>query len=320
MTTAPAPRERVAVIYNPHSAHGRTRRRWPQLESAIRAQFGDLEVFATNAPRHATALAQAALRNGCTRILSVGGDGTHFEVANGFFADGAPINPEAVMAILPHGTGSDLPRTLGLPRRFHAALPFAASGRVLAADLGCLTCVTQNGTETTCYLQNTCHIGIGSEVGDRVNKNSKAFGGFISYFWATLQTLIHYKDRQMRVEVDGEVFEQLVKELVIAKGRYDAGGMHVAPHARLDNGLFDVYIVGRVTVVEAIRNLHLVYRGEMHKRPDLVRYLRGKTLRITSPVATKVAIDGEVPGYLPATLRVAPGALRIVVGTLPPTL
>lgn len=317
MTTAPVPCERVAVIYNPHSAHGRTGRRWPQLEAAIRAQLGDVTVFATEAPRHATALTQAALRQGCTRIISVGGDGTHFEVANGFFDNDLAINPDAVMAILPHGTGSDLPRTLGLPRHFHAALPYAVGGKVLAADLGRLICTAEDGTEQHWYFQNTCHIGIGSEIGDRVNKNSKAFGGFISYFWATLRTLVHYNDRPMRVTVNGETYDQLVKELVIAKGRYDAGGMHVAPHARLDNGLFDIYIVGRVTVAEAFRNLHLVYRGEMQKRPDLVRYLRSSEVHITSDVRTKVAIDGEVPGYLPATLSVSPGALRIVVGTLP---
>ena len=99
MTTAQTPRERVAVIYNPHSAHGRTGRRWPQLEAAIRAQLGAVEVFATNAPRHATALAQAALRSGCTRVISVGGDGTHFEVANGFFNDDVAINPAAVLDV-----------------------------------------------------------------------------------------------------------------------------------------------------------------------------------------------------------------------------
>ncbi len=317
MSAVPALRDRVAVIVNPHSAHGRTGRRWPELEAAIRAQFGEVAVFQTSHPRHGIELTRAALRDGFTRIVSVGGDGTHFEVANGFFDNGAAINPEAVMAILPHGTGSDLPRTLGLPRMFHAALPHAAGGRVIAADLGHLTYTNEDGTEGAFYFQNTCHIGIGAEAGDLVNKNSKAFGGFSSYLWATLRTLFRYRDREMSIEVDGVPHEQIVKELIIAKGRYDAGGMHVAPHARLDNGLFDIYIIGRVTLRTALSHLHLVYRGEMMKRPDLVRYLRGREIRITSAVRTLAAIDGEVPGSLPATLQVVPGALRIVVGNLP---
>lgn len=317
MSTPAAPRDRVAIIANPHSAHGRTGKRWPALEAAIRKQFGDITVFKTTHPRHGIELARAALREGYTRIVSVGGDGTHFEVANGFFEDGAPINPDAVMAILPHGTGSDLPRTLGLPRRFHAALPHAAGGNVLRADLGQLVYTTEDGGEASLYFQNTCHIGIGAEVGDLVNKNSKAFGGFPSYFWATLRTLFHYRDREMYIEVDGVPHQQIVKELIIAKGRYDAGGMHIAPQARLDNGLFDIYIIGHVTLRTAFSHLHLVYRGEMMKRPDLVRYLRGHEVKITSPLRTRAAIDGEVPGYLPATLRVVPGALRIVVGNLP---
>lgn len=316
MSAAAPPRERVAVVVNPHSAHGRTGRRWPALEAAIRARLGDVTVLQTERPRHGIALTRAALREGYTRIISVGGDGTHFEVANGFFEDGAPINPEAVMAILPHGTGSDLPRTLGLPRKFHAALPFAVNGRVLAADLGHLTYTTADGEQGAFFFQNTCHIGIGAEAGDLVNRNSKAFGGFSSYLWATLRTLLRYRDREMRIEADGVVYEQVVKELIIAKGQYDAGGMHVAPQARLDNGLFDIYIIGKVTLGDALRNLHLVYRGEMMRRPDLVRYLRAREVRISSPVHTLAAIDGEVPGALPATVRVVPGALRIVVGNL----
>lgn len=317
MTSGASPRGRVAVIVNPHSAHQRTGRRWPRLEAAIRAQLGEVTVFHTERPRHGTELTRAALHDGFTRIVSVGGDGTHFEVANGFFDGHTAINPDAVMAVLPHGTGSDLPRTLGLPRSFHGALPFVSTGRVLTADLGRLTCPGFDGVENTHVFQNTCHIGIGAEVGDRVNRSTKAFGGFGSFFWSVLRTLPGYRDRHMCIEVDGVRYEQVVKELIVAKGRYDAGGMHVAPHARLDNGLFDIYIIGRVTLGETLRNLHLIYRGEMSQRPDLVRYLRGRTVRVWSDTPTKAAIDGEVPGGVPATLEVVPAALKIVVGRLP---
>ena len=67
----------------------------------------------TEYPEHGIELTQEALWNGFTRIVSVGGDGTHYEVLNGFF-DGAkffrvlpgfvvqfglPADPEAAASI-----------------------------------------------------------------------------------------------------------------------------------------------------------------------------------------------------------------------------
>ncbi|MBI2421295.1 MAG: diacylglycerol kinase family lipid kinase [Candidatus Hydrogenedentes bacterium] len=306
----------VAVVVNPQAAEGRAGRHWPVLEARLKKELGAFQLLRTEGPGHGSILVRTALRAGCGRIISVGGDGTHFEVLNGFFEGGLPIQPDAEMAVIPFGTGSDLARSLGIPQGIDAAA-FAGSARVLRTDVGCITCTQADGSERTWYFQNIARIGIGGEVVDRVNHTTKRFGGFVSYLVGTLSSLLIYRDQEVRFAIDDAEIGGLLKEFIIANGSYDGGGMHVAPHARMDNGLFDIYHIGSVGLLDALLNLPKIYRGRLHKRPDVVKYLRGRRITAESAFPIKVEADGEMLGYLPARVEVLPGAITLVTGDRP---
>ena len=103
------------VLVNPASAHGKTRRQWPQIALGLRKQLGDFEVGFTEYSGHGTVLTRAAITRGARHIVSVGGDGTHNEVVNGFFEADRLLAEDLCLSIIPAGTGGDLRRTLGLP-------------------------------------------------------------------------------------------------------------------------------------------------------------------------------------------------------------
>ena len=65
------------LILNPHAGSGRTRRRCAALVRGLRALGVTVEVVETRHPRHATALARAAVADGVVRLVAVGGDGPH---------------------------------------------------------------------------------------------------------------------------------------------------------------------------------------------------------------------------------------------------
>ena len=100
--------EKLHAIVNFHSAGGRTRKRWPQMEAEIKKRFGDFTVSETTGPFSGEPLARQALKDGATLILAVGGDGTFSECANGFFENGEPVSPEAELAFLTSGSGCDM--------------------------------------------------------------------------------------------------------------------------------------------------------------------------------------------------------------------
>lgn len=299
---------RTLAIVNPRSAHHRTGKRWPELRKAVEAALGPVDACLTAHPGHATEAVKEALRGGCRHIVSVGGDGTHYEVVNGFFDGGTAVHPEAVMSILPQGTGNDLARTLGIAAN-PGDLSYLATGEVITADVGRI----QIGGEVSHFI-NSCHIGIGGLVCHYVNRRTKVYGGFFTYLGATLHALVTYRDLPLSISFDGDKVDQPVKDLVIANGQFDGGGMHVAPRARLDSGVFETFLVGPVRLHDALFSLPIVYRGRMDSRPDIITPRQARRITVDGPSSTRIGVDGEDLTGLPAIIEAVPGALRLRSG------
>jgi len=120
---------------------------------------------------HATKLTKQALNDGYDHVASVGGDGTHHEVLNGFFDGYLPINPTASMSIIPHGTGSDLARTLNLNTPFEG-IDLMTNGQFQKVDIGRASFTHFNGTPGVQYFLNVADFGIGGMVVERVQRES----------------------------------------------------------------------------------------------------------------------------------------------------
>jgi len=304
------------VLVNPASANGRTGRRWAELSQALRAVVGDFDVAHTERPRQATRLAREALSAGARHVVSVGGDGTHNEVVNGFFnADGA-INRDAVLSIVPTGTGGDLRRTLGLPKD-----PLAAIGHVggasMRVDAGRLRCVGHDGAEVTRCFINIASFGMSGLVDKFVNESSKALGGRVSFVLGVARASIRYKNQPISLAPDGgEALSRTVNNIAVANGRYFGGGMKIAPGAQMGDGRFDVVVVGDLGALDMARGLPKIYSGNHIGSPG-IEVFRAALVRAEPGEAGReilIDMDGEQPGRLPATFELLPGALRVGVG------
>src|SRR3990172_2679046 len=148
----PAP-YRTFVIVNPNSSNGSTRRLWPALALKVRESGGAFEHAFTTGPLHATALARKAIESGFEMVASVGGDGTHNEVANGFFEeDGRPLRAGAVLGVVPCGTGSDLVRTLGIERSPEGGAAALAGRKTLTIDAGRVEFTSNEGESVSRFF------------------------------------------------------------------------------------------------------------------------------------------------------------------------
>ncbi len=311
-------RVRTYVVINPASAAGRTGRRWPELAQRLRAKVGDFEHGFTQRPRHGEVLVREALRGGAQRVVSVGGDGTHNEVVNGFFDDGELLSPDAELAVVPTGTGGDLRRTLGLPNDALAAIDLVGDVS-RQVDVGRLTYTTDDGGEAAAYFINIASFGVSGLVDKLVNNSSKALGGKASFLIGVAKAALRYRNQSVRLRLDdGEPFTRTLYNGVVANARYFGGGMKVAPDADMTDGLFDVVVMGDLGTVDLARGLPRIYRGDHLKRGDpRIECHRAKVV-VAEPTVpdAKVLIDmdGEQPGHLPARFELVPGALRICVG------
>jgi len=303
---------KTIFIVNPNASIGSTGKEWPCIRDLAEKRLGPIETYFTAGPGDAARLTRHALGAGAELVVCVGGDGTLNEVVNGYMGKDGPIKPDALLGFIPRGTGCDFVKTATIPREPSLALDLIAWGRASPVDLGRIEFRDRYGRPASRYFHNVTSFGLGGEVDDRVNRTSKVFGGFISYIWATLISLLIYHRKRIRLKVDGK-FDMCVMcwNIVVANGQYHGGGMWVAPDARLDDGLFQVTIVGDLSLAEVFRNLPKLYNGKLFQ-VDKVDTLRGRRIEACSDQRVLLDVDGEQPGQLPVVIDMVPGALRLI--------
>jgi YegS/Rv2252/BmrU family lipid kinase len=304
---------RTFLVVNPESAGGTTGRRWPEIRAEVLRALGDgAEHAFTERPMHAAALTAEALRNGFRRIVAVGGDGTLNEVVNGFFQAGSAVPPDACLALVPRGTGGDFRRTFGLNGSLRETCA-RLTGDVRPLDVGRVRFTRPDGSPGERYFVNVASFGVSGQVDRAVNSTSKVLGGRVSFFVASVRTLLGWRDQTVRIRVDGGPEETLgITTLAIANGQYFGGGMRVAPEADPSDGQLDVTIWSGYHLKDFALKSASVYDGR-HVRWAGTRTLRCRRLEARSDEEVLLDVDGEQPGRLPATFDLLPGALRLQI-------
>lgn len=296
-------------LVNPASANGSTGRRWPELARRAAALGLVGETLLSERPGHLAELAAEAAAAGATAIVVVGGDGTVHEVVDGLARAG--VSDRVELGLIPFGTGRDFARSLRIPRRLDDALEVVRGGRVRTVDIGRATYASGNG-EAVAHFANFAGAGISGAIADRANRTTKAFGGRLSFIWATLAVFTRWQPTEMTVEIDGERRQVLLLEALAMNGDYTAGGMWVAPEASLEDGTFDVVLIGDFSKAEFTTTFPKIYRGT-HVSHAKVEIVRARELRVDAPSPLPIVLDGEQPGTTPVRFELLPGALRVRV-------
>ncbi|MFT3842649.1 MAG: diacylglycerol kinase family lipid kinase [Myxococcaceae bacterium] len=301
------------LVVNPNSANGDTGKRWAELGAKVKQHLPDSEYAFTNAPMHAATLAREALGKGFKCVVAVGGDGTINEVTNGFFDNGKVIDPQAVLAVLPRGTGGDFRKTFGWDVDFTAALKRLTTEETRPFDVGKLEYVGLSGKNETRYFANICSFGVSGQVDHEVNRSSKMFGGKLSFMVGSVKALMKYSDRKVRFSLDGGPKEEaLVTTLAVANGKYFGGGMKVAPDADVSDGTFNVTLWSGYGLKDFALKQGSIYSGE-HVKWKGTRLMTCKAISAESDEEVLIDCDGEQPGRLPCTMTVLPAAIRLKV-------
>ena len=90
--------------------------------------------------------------------------------------------------------------------------------------------------------------------------------------------------------------------------------MQIAPEAELDDGFFDVVAIGDMSTADFILRGHRLYRGT-HLSMDKISCRRARKVvaEALGPEPVRIDLDGENPGQLPATFRIIPQAIDLLV-------
>jgi diacylglycerol kinase (ATP) len=284
------------VVVNPAAGRGRTRRLLPDVTAAAAAAGAHVEV--SPAPGAPARIAREAADAGHD-LVACGGDGLVSEVA------GVAADTGRRLAIVPTGAGNDFARTLGYDlKRPLDALGVLRDGRDVTVDLGRV-----NGRWYTCVTAS----GFDAEA-NRWANTVRRLSGTALYVAAVLRTLAVYRPYPFRVTVDDETFETRAWLVAVGNGGTYAGGMRIAPAARLDDGLLDVTVVGPLSRPDFLWSFPRVFRGTHVSHPRVTTH-RGARVSVEAldSAPMDVYADGELVGPLPAAMESVPDALRVRV-------
>lgn len=299
------------VILNPRSGGGSAVRKFARLEGRLREVLGDCEVERTGGPRDAERLAREAVRAGVSRLVVAGGDGTLGEAVSGLLEAGAAGDVQ--LGLLPLGTGLDFARSCGLPRDPVQALERLGRGKPRPLDAGRILLRDAAGRERRAGFLNVASFGVSGLVVDLVNRSPKVLGGQVSFLIGTLRALLRFRCRPVTLRVDGEkVFEGPLVLCAVGNGGWFGGGMHIAPGARLDDGLLEVVVVSELSTLGLVARLPKLYAGS-HLRDPAVEHFRGRVVEAeAAPGEVPVEVDGDPLGFLSARIEVVPGAVSFL--------
>lgn len=312
MTVSKAQRIKACFIANPNAGRGRVMRDWPVVEASLGKYFKNFKVSFTRKKGEGSALTEQALEKGTRLIVAVGGDGTLNECLNGFVKEDRPINTEAALGLLPLGRGSDLARFFKIPHQSNQALSYLFHTKARPFDVGKVTYTDFRGGKKSRYFLNIASVGICAHVDNWVNKTPGFLGAKLSYFYSTLRSLLEYSPQKVSYSFGEERHDRKLLMMIVANGGYFGSGMHVAPHARIDDGLFNVSVVRAMGLGKMVTELSTLYSGDYLKSEEVHSFsthrLQVKPASGSHPLM--IEMDGDTVGKIPATFELLPGLIR----------
>ncbi|WEV24565.1 diacylglycerol kinase [Streptomyces sp. 71268] len=292
----------ITLFVNPTAGRGRGARAAQPAARVLRdAGFRVRTVLGADAA-DALSRARAAVAGGTGALVAVGGDGMISLALRAVAGTGTPLGVVAV------GTGNDFAQATGLPVR-----DAGAAARLIAASLksdgGRPVDVGLVG-ET--YFGTVLASGFDSRVNDRGNRMRWPSGRF-RYDLAMVAELAGLRTFPYRLRLDDGPEREIEATLIaVGNGTSYGGGMRICDGARLDDGLFDITVVGPCTRGTLLRVFPRVYRGTHLSHPTVTTY-RAAKVSLAAPGLTGYA-DGEPLGPLPLTAVSVPGAVRLLGG------
>ncbi|MGW2474978.1 diacylglycerol kinase [Streptomyces sp. NPDC001665] len=290
----------ITLFVNPTAGRGRGARAAQPAASALREAGFSVRTILGEDAGDALRRARDAVAEGTGALIAVGGDGL---MSLALQAVAGTLTPLGVVAV---GTGNDFARALGLPIRDPEA-----AGRLAADALKGRAPVREIdlGRAGERWFGSVLASGFDSRVNDRGNR--MRWGGRFKYDLAILAELAAFKPVTYRMTLDDGPPRELRATLVaVGNGTSYGGGMRMCADAVMDDGLFDITVVGECSRTTLLKVFPRVYKGT-HLGHPVVTVHRAASVTLEAVGVTAYA-DGEPLGALPLTATCVPKAVRIL--------
>ncbi len=290
---------RHLFIINPAAG---SRDRTQEYSETIHAACGkrglDYEIQVTAGPGDATRIAREAARTGEElRLYACGGDGTLNEVAAG-----AAGYENAAVTVFSGGSGNDFVRIFDDPKAF------CHLERLLDAEEITFDMIRCNED----LALNICSVGLDARIAADVARYKRLplLHGFRAYLVSTAMNLMKGISEPYVVEVNGQRFASEHTFVCVCNGRYYGGGFNPIPEADPTDGMLDVLLVDKVSLLQVPGLIGKYKAGRYKEISHVARYIRTDCVKVYSQKPTAVNLDGEIRLATEAVMGIAEEKIR----------
>ena len=289
-------KEKMIFIINPISGTGKISNIESLIERHIDSKKFIPKIIRTRYQGHAAKIARRSIEKGNKIIVAVGGDGTINEIASEL------VGKNAILGIIPNGSGNGLARHLGIPLKKEHALALLTSGKIKKIDAGKV-----NNKFFFC----TCGTGFDARVGKIFDRLTGR--GFLNYVRTVIREFVTYQPKKYKIRIDGKKIKKRAFLITIANAGQYGNNAYIAPGAKIDDGLLDICIFRPFPVFKSIILGLRLFSRTIDKSKYLDVY-QGKQVIIQRDKKINMHLDGE-PVKMKNRVRVSivPGSLAVVV-------
>lgn len=295
--------QRAIMIANP-KAGSYNQEQIEDTLTYLRNHHWTVDLRLTASAGDAQTLAREAVDQKMNAVIAVGGDGTINEVIQ------ALAGSETALGVLPGGTINVWAREVGIPLDNRQAREILINGQVRRIDLGQVN-------ERYFLLMAT--IGLDAEIAHTVEKGPIKRLGIAGYLLFGTWLGLGYPNFTATLLIGKQLIRTRALQIVFGNTQLYAGAIRLTWRARCDDGLLDISVIRNQNAFGRILLIADFLLGKKKRRLQWVRYETAEAVRLYTSRAAAIQTDGDPAGYTgkgeytPTILRIAPGALKVIV-------
>ncbi|MBO0933500.1 diacylglycerol/lipid kinase family protein [Fibrella aquatilis] len=228
------------------------------------------------------------------RVVAVGGDGTVKLVAEEVLGTNTP------MGILPAGSANGLAFELGIPPTIDEALDVVVNGHTKLLDTICV-----DDADNCLHMSD---IGMNAQLVNYYQQNN--WRGKLGYARGALRVLLRHRLLKVSLKMGDEIIHRAAIMVVLANARGYGTGAVINPDGKLDDGVFEVVIVRRLSIWALLT----MFWQHAPFDPKVVDIIPTQSVHITTRRKAYFQIDGEYQGRVTEVrAQIRPGQLPMMV-------
>jgi len=297
------------VIVNPTSGNGSAKKKWPSIYNELLFQKFDFDFFFTEYKNHSKEIVKKALKQGFTKIICVGGDGTLHNIVNGVLSLNPPNISEIKLGVIPVGTGNDWVKTYKISKNYKEAIQTISTEKSIKQDIGKLVI---SSTNKEVYFNNLAGIGFDGYVVNKIHNYKNL--GFLAYLTGALVSLASYKKSNLEITFNNTVIKSKSLMLLIGLCKYSGGGMQLTKAPNPTDGLFDISHIQKISLFTVLSNILGLFNGNITNHKLVKNYKTASIkVKVLDIQTTYIQADGELVGFGDFNASILTKAISFIV-------